>query len=184
MVIMKKDDEKKEISKGLVLINTGNGKGKSTAAFGLALRAAGHGMKVCIVQFIKGAWETGEARAFKVLSDKVEFHVKGSGFTWQQEKEEVIAVAREAFSFARQKIVSDNFDLVILDELTYLVNYGIIAEKEVLDLINMRPTRLHLVITGRDASEGLVAVADIVSEMREVKHLFAQGGKARSGIEF
>lgn len=184
MKMIKKDKETPHTDPGLVLINTGNGKGKSTAAFGQALRAAGQGMRVCIVQFIKGNWETGEVKAFRSLGDKVEMHVKGSGFTWQREKQEVTAVAREAFSFARQKILSDSFDMVILDELTYLINYGMIPEKDVLDLIRTRPARLHLVITGREAGEGLIAAADIVSEMREVKHLFAQGGKARKGIEF
>jgi len=171
--------------RGLVLLHTGNGKGKSTAAFGQALRAAGQGLQVCIVQFIKGLSRTGEAKAFQALADKVEFHVMGSGFTWQQkDKEEVTRVARQAFAFAREKIMSGRFDMVVLDELTYLISYGMVDEAEVLDLIRCRPAGLHLVITGRDASEQLVAAADLVSEVRMIKHPYEAGVAAQKGIEF
>ncbi len=179
------DREKKDNRKGLVLLHTGNGKGKSTAAFGQALRAAGQGMQVCIVQFIKGTWKTGEAKAFQTLSDRVEFHVKGSGFTWQEEnKEKIIQTARDAFSFAKEKIMSDRYDMVVLDELTYLLSYGIVSEDEILELINSRPLRLHLVITGRNAGETLITAADLVSEVRMIKHPYEQGIKAQKGIEF
>lgn len=171
--------------KGLLLVHTGDGKGKSTAAFGQALRAAGQGMNVCIVQFIKGKWRTGEARAFEALSDRVEFHVKGSGFTWQDDdRDKLISMAREAFEFARKKIMSGRFEMVVLDELTYLVSYNMVSEDEVLDLIRCRPAGLHLVITGRDASEGLIREADLVSEVRMVKHPYQAGIKAQRGIEF
>jgi cob(I)alamin adenosyltransferase len=171
--------------KGLVLLNTGNGKGKSTAAFGQALRAAGNGFKVCVVQFVKGTAETGEARAFARLADNVEFHVRGSGFTWSREdKTEAIRTAREAFTFAREKINSDQYDMVVLDELTYIVTYDMVPESQVVELISNRPERLHLVITGRDASQGLIDAADLVTEMVEVKHPYQQGVKARRGIEF
>lgn len=170
---------------GLVLLHTGNGKGKSTAAFGQALRAAGQGFKVCIIQFIKGNGRTGEAKAFAALADRVEFHVKGTGFTWQSEdKEKVVTAAREAFAFARQKIMSGRYDMVVLDELTYLLSYHIVSEDEVLALLRDRPAGLHLVITGRNASARLQEAADLVSEVREVKHHYTSGLGARKGIEF
>ncbi|MBU0965866.1 MAG: cob(I)yrinic acid a,c-diamide adenosyltransferase, partial [Proteobacteria bacterium] len=151
---MANQEENKGARRGLVLLHTGDGKGKSTSAFGQALRAAGQGLQVCIVQFIKAQDQTGEAKAFQALSDHVEFHVKGSGFTWQQKnKDEVIRVARQAFDFAREKIMSGRYDMVVLDELTYLLTYGMVDEAEVLDLIRNRPAGLHLVITGRDAGE-------------------------------
>jgi cob(I)alamin adenosyltransferase len=172
-------------TRGLVLLHTGNGKGKSTAAFGQALRAAGHGLRVCIVQFIKGQSQTGEAKAFAALADRVEFHVKGSGFTWQQkDKEAVVRVGREAFAFAREKIMSGGYDMVVLDELTYLVKYGMVSEEDVLDLIRRRPPGLHLVITGRDAGEKLMEAADLVSEVRMIKHPYDAGIMAQKGIEY
>lgn len=172
-------------TRGLVLLHTGNGKGKSTAAFGQALRAAGHGLRVCIVQFIKGQSQTGEAKAFAALADRVEFHVMGSGFTWQQkDKEAVVQVGREAFAFAREKIMSGGYDMVVLDELTYLVKYGMVSEEDVLDLIRRRPPGLHLVITGRDAGEKLMEAADLVSEVRMIKHPYDAGIMAQKGIEY
>lgn len=171
--------------KGLVLLNTGNGKGKSTAAFGQALRAAGNGFRVCVIQFIKGNAHTGEAKAFEMFSDTVEFHVKGSGFTWvMEDKSQAVRVAREAFDFAKEKICSDLYDMVVLDELTYLVTYEMVSEEEVVDLVNNRPERLHLVITGRNASKKLIDAADLVTEMVEVKHPYQKGIKAQRGIEF
>jgi cob(I)alamin adenosyltransferase len=171
--------------KGLVLLHTGNGKGKSTACFGQALRAAGQGLKVCIIQFIKGNWQTGEAMAFEALQDNVEFHVKGSGFTWQEKnRDEIIKVARHGFDFARAKIMSGDYDMVVLDELTYLVSYNIITEEEVLDMISGRPPYVHLVISGRNASDGLIERADLVSEVKAIKHPYTAGVKAQKGIEF
>ena len=171
--------------KGLVLIFTGNGKGKTTAALGQALRAAGQGLKVCFVQFIKGSWQTGEEKSLAHLKERIDFFVKGSGFTWQAEdRDELIRETRKAFDFAGDKISSGEYDMVILDELTYLVKYGMVEEDEVVKMIRNRPETQHLVITGRDASDGLVAVADLVTEMREIKHPFSQGIKARKGIEF
>jgi len=182
---MENQEGNKGERRGLVLLHTGDGKGKSTAAFGQALRAAGQGLRVCIVQFIKAQHQTGEARAFQALAGQVEFHVKGGGFTWQQKnKDEVIRVARQAFDFAREKIMSGRYDMVVLDELTYLVSYGMVGEAEVLDLIRHRPAGLHLVITGRDASEKLVDAADLVSEVRMIKHPYAAGVRAQKGIEF
>lgn len=170
---------------GLIIINTGNGKGKTTAALGQAFRAAGHGFKVCIIQFIKGAWQTGEAKAAKAFPDLIEFHIKGSGFTWEEKNpEKVKQAAQEGWELARDKIMSNNYDLVILDELTYLIEYQIIKEAEVLHLLKNRPSRLHIVITGRNAGPGLIGIADLVTEMKEIKHPFGSGIKARKGIEF
>lgn len=171
--------------KGLIIINTGKGKGKTTAAFGQALRAVGHGVKVCIIQFIKGTWETGEAKAIRTVSNLIEFHIKGSGFTWQAENmEEVKQIALEGWKLAQEKIMSDQYGLVILDELTYLIEYQIIRESEVLEILDKRPSQLDVVITGRNASSGLIEAADLVTEMKETKHHFNVGIKAQKGIEY
>ncbi len=170
---------------GLVIINTGHGKGKTTAAFGQALRAAGQGLKVCIIQFIKGQATTGEALAFtSAFPGQVELHLAGTGFTWQQDMETVKAAALAGWQLAREKILSDAYDLIVLDELTYLIGFGLVPEEEVITLFRARPQRLHLVITGRDASQGLIEYADLVTEMRAIKHPFQKGVKARKGIEF
>ena len=170
---------------GLVILYTGDGKGKTTAALGQALRAAGHGLKVCVIQFIKGKWETGEARAMgDHLTELVEFHTLGTGFTWKDEEDSVREAGRKGWEFAREAVLSDRFDVVVLDELTYLVNYGIVAEFEVLDLLNRRPKRQHVVITGRGASRPLIDAADLATEMREIKHPYQNGVKAQKGVEF
>ena len=172
-------------TQGLVIINTGHGKGKSTAAFGQALRAAGQGLKVCIIQFIKGQAKTGEALAFTTaFPGQVELHLAGTGFTWQQDMETVKEAALSGWQLAREKIASDAYDLMVLDELTYLIGLGLIPENEVIALFRARPKRLHLVITGRDASQGLIEYADLVTEMRAIKHPFQKGIKAQKGIEF
>ncbi|MHB1014450.1 MAG: cob(I)yrinic acid a,c-diamide adenosyltransferase [Desulfurivibrionaceae bacterium] len=172
-------------TQGLVIINTGHGKGKSTAAFGQALRAAGQGLKVCIIQFIKGQPKTGEALAFtSAFPGQVELHLAGTGFTWQQDMETVKEAALSGWQLAKEKIASDAYDLMVLDELTYLIGLGLIPENEVIALFRARPKRLHLVITGRDASQGLIEYADLVTEMRAIKHPFQRGIKAQKGIEF
>jgi len=170
---------------GVIIINTGNGKGKTTAAFGQALRVAGHNLPVCIIQFIKGQWRTGEGCAVKALADRIELHVCGTGFTWAAaDRAEVIAAAQAGWQLAREKISSGNYRLVVLDELTYLINYGIISEEEVVAVLTARPAGVDVVITGREAGAGLIAAADLVSEMREVKHPYRQGIAARQGVEF
>jgi cob(I)alamin adenosyltransferase len=170
---------------GLLMVNTGDGKGKSTAAMGQALRAAGHGLRVCIIQFIKGLDTTGEALALgRAFPDQIEFHVTGTGFSWQRPREELAAAAAAGWRLAGEKIRSNAFDLVILDEFTYLLNGGLLGEEEALALFAARPARLHLLITGRQASPALLAAADLVTEMREVKHPYRQGGRARKGIEY
>lgn len=170
---------------GLVIINTGNGKGKTTAAMGQVMRAVGHGMRVCVIQFIKSQEQTGEAMALRRgFPTLVEFHVTGSGFTWKQDMEQVRQAAMAGWQLAREKILSDAWEMVVLEELTYLISLGLLAEEEVLSLLAMRPKRLHVVITGRQASQGLIDHADLVSEMREIKHPYRKGIKARKGIEF
>lgn len=171
-------------ARGLVIVNTGDGKGKTTSAIGQAIRAVGSGFTVCFVQFIKGTWETGESSLLRSL-DGIEFHSIGTGFTWlSEDKTEVVEKGRQAWRLAEQKVMSGDFDMVVLDELTYLVTYGIISEEALLTLIRQKPGALHLVITGRGASRGLVEVADLVTEMKEVKHPFSQGIKAQKGIEY
>lgn len=171
-------------ARGLVLIFTGNGKGKTTAAFGQALRAAGHGLKVCIIQFIKGSRAPGEVKALAALQECIEIHVTGSGFTWQQAEDVVRQKALEGWALAQEKIMSDAYDMIILEELTYLINYGILDEQSILKTIKGRPVRQHLIITGRDAGANLINAADLVTEMKEIKHHFAQGIMAQQGIEF
>ncbi len=172
-------------NQGLVILYTGDGKGKTTAALGQAVRAAGHGLKICIIQFIKGKWETGEALAAQNhLTEMVEFHTLGTGFTWKEEESSVREAGRRAWEFARETILSDGFDLVVLDELTYLVNYGIVEELEVIDLLQKRPAHQHVVITGRGASTGIIQAADLATEMRAIKHPYENGIKAQKGVEF
>jgi len=173
------------VERGIVIINTGNGKGKTTAAFGQALRVAGHGLPVCIIQFIKGQWVTGEGKAVQSWADRIELHVCGTGFTWQAEnRAEVIEAALSGWRLARAKLAAGAHRLVVLDELTYLINYGIISEDELRDALSSRPDGVDVVITGRAAGEGLLAMADLVTEMREIKHPYRQGVLARRGCEF
>lgn len=172
-------------STGLLVVNTGEGKGKTTAAFGLAMRAIGHGLAVCIIQFIKGKWRSGELEAAKSFGDLLQVHVMGAGFTWQSEDlDRDIAIAREAWHFAAETIAADAHDMVVLDELTYLVKYGMVPEEEVLRVLAARPRHMHVVVTGRDASEGLIELADIVTRMEPVKHPYERGMKAQAGMEF
>ncbi len=172
-------------SRGLLLVNTGDGKGKTTAAFGLAMRAVGHGMRVCIIQFIKGRWHSGEIQAARHFGDRMQVHVRGAGFTWQSENlDRDIAIAREAWSFAAQTIAADAHEMIVLDELTYLIKYGMVPEEEVLGVLRSRPAHMHVVVTGRDASEGLIALADTVTRMEAVKHPYDEGVKAQPGVEF
>jgi cob(I)alamin adenosyltransferase len=173
------------MKKGLLIVNTGDGKGKTTAALGMAFRAFGHGMRVCVIQFIKGTWKYGELESAKRFEDLLEFQVKGNGFTWKSDDlENDKAVAREAWELAKEKMASGIFRLVVLDELTYLIKFGMVAEEEIVDALQKRPVGLHVVVTGRYASERLVAAADLVTEMRVVKHPLKSGIKAQRGVEF
>jgi cob(I)alamin adenosyltransferase len=173
------------MEKGLLIVKTGNGKGKTTAALGLAMRALGHGLKVCVIQFIKGTWKYGELFSAKRFEELLDFHVMGKGFIWtSKDRETNKKTAREAWMFAEKSIQSNKYQLVILDELTYLMNYGIISQKEVLKCLSQRREDIHVVITGRDAPQALIDAADLVTEMIEMKHPFKNGIKAQKGIEF
>ncbi len=169
--------------RGLTILYTGNGKGKTTAAMGQVMRAVGQGLKVCVVQFIKGKWATGESNTCAALAG-VEFYVMGSGFTWREDPQETKRAAEAGWALAEEKILGGGFDLVVLDELTYLISYQLVDESRILDLIRKRPRHVHLVISGREASPALVEAADLVTEMLEVKHPYASGVKAQAGIEF
>lgn len=168
---------------GIVMIYTGHGKGKTCAALGQALRAAGHGFKVCLLQFVK-ARPTGESAMLAALPERIEYHQLGSGFSWQQKDQaQFRATALAGWQLAREKLAGD-YGLVVLDELTYLVHFGFLSEAEVVVALAARSAGMHVVITGRDAGPELAAAADLITEMREIKHPYRQGIKAQKGIEF
>ena len=172
-------------AKGLLMLFTGEGKGKTTAALGLTFRALGHGHRVCFIQFIKGSWKYGELEAAKRFGDLLEVHVMGRGFTWKSDDlEKDIAVAREGWKFAKDVIARNRHHLVVLDELTYLISYKMIDEQEIVDVLTGRDPSMHIVVTGRSAGEKLYSAADLVTEMREIKHPYKKGVKAQKGIEF
>ena len=171
-------------SPGLLLVYTGHGKGKTTAALGMVFRALGRGMRVTVVQFIKGKWKTGE-RVFAESLPQLRFLVMGLGFTWESDDiSRDKAAARAAWAEAQQEISSGERELVVLDELTYAFHYGFLALDEVLETLRARPAGVHVVITGRDAPEALLELADLVTEMKLVKHPFQHGQKARLGVDF
>lgn len=173
------------MKKGLMMVYTGNGKGKTTAALGQVFRALGHGFKVCVIQFIKGSWKYGELVAAEQFKGSLEFHVMGKGFTWKSKNiDEDIKAAREAWQFARQVIESGKFGLIVLDELTYPMKYGMLDSDEVLKVLTSRPASLHLIVTGREAPEELIEAADLVTEMKEIKHHYNAGIDAQKGVEF
>jgi cob(I)alamin adenosyltransferase len=173
-------------NKGLILLYTGNGKGKTTAALGQVLRAAGHGFKAVIIQFIKNMENTGEIKAAKkILAEHLEIFPMGTGFTWDaKDQEELRRAAVKGWDLAREKIKSGKYSIVILDELTYALNYGLLDQDEVVTYLKQKPEKLHIIITGRDASEKLISIADLVTEMREIKHPYTKGIKAAKGIEY
>lgn len=173
------------MKRGLLMVFTGDGKGKTTAALGLALRAIGHGFKICVIQFIKGSWQYGELNSVKRFEDLMDFHVMGRGFTWKSDdiKKDKKA-ARDAWQFAKQMITSGKYQIIILDELTYLVKLKMIDEREIVDILSKKPQDLHVVVTGRKAPQSLIDVADLVTEMQAVKHPLKNGVKAQKGIEF
>ena len=171
-------------AESIVLINTGYGKGKSSAAFGVMGRGWARGWRVGVVQFIKsGKWKTGERKLADHLD--IEWHTLGDGFTWESDDlDETAAKGRHAWEVTREKLASGNYDLLILDELTYAVKYGWVAVDDVVEGVVGRSPKTNVVITGRDAPDELIEVADTVTEMRKVKHAFDQGIKAKKGIEF
>ena len=172
-------------AKGLLIVHTGPGKGKSTAAFGLALRALGQGWKVGVVQFIKGAFETGERRVFARFGEQMVWRTMGEGFTWEtQDRERDVAAARAAWATALDMMADADIRLLVLDELNIALRYDYLPLDEVLAALRARRPDLHVVVTGRNAKAELVAAAELVTEMAAVKHHFAAGVKAQAGIEF
>ena len=173
-------------AKGLLMVHTGAGKGKSTAAFGLALRALGHGWKVGVVQFGKGAWRSGERKMLEALGEsKVSWHTLGEGFTWEtQDRARDEAAARRAWDKARELMQDPDIRLLVLDELNIALRYAHLPLEEVVSTLQGRRENLHIVVTGRNAKPELIAAADLVTEMTLVKHHFASGVKAQEGIEF
>ena len=175
---------KADEDKGLLLVNTGNGKGKSSAAFGVVARALGHGLKVAIVQFVKGRTYTGEEQFFQKFPDQVNFQVMGEGFTWEtQNRQRDIDTAMAGWEKAAVCLSSDQYDLVVLDELNIALKYDYIPLALVLTALEKRPEMQHVVITGRAAKPELLEVADTVTEMRDVKHAFKAGIRAQKGID-
>jgi len=172
-------------SKGLLIVHTGPGKGKSTAAFGLALRALGRGWRVGIVQFIKGAWSTGERAAFERFGDQMVWHTMGEGFTWEtQDRQRDIAAATAAWTKALGLMADPAIRLIVLDELNIALRYDYLPLQEIVAALTARRVDLHIVVTGRNAKPELIAAADLVTEMALVKHHFAAGVRAQEGIEF
>ena len=173
---------------GLVIVYTGNGKGKTTAALGLAMRAIGYDHKVCMLQFIKGSWHYGEMDSSKKLEPNFELIAIGKGFVGilddNSPREEHEKYAAEALRICREKINSGNYNVVILDEVNYAINLGLIDVQEIIKLIKEKPSNLDLVLTGRDVKEEIVELADLVTEMKEIKHPFKSGIKAKKGIDF
>jgi cob(I)alamin adenosyltransferase len=171
--------------RGLLIVHTGTGKGKSTAAFGMVLRCIGHGMRVGIVQFVKGAWGTGERDVLAKFPELVTCRAMGEGFTWDtQDRERDIAAARAAWETAKAMIADPSNSLVLLDELNIVLRYDYLALDEVLDVLRAKPRDLHVIVTGRNAKPELIELADLVTEMTLIKHPFRAGVKAQKGIEF
>jgi cob(I)alamin adenosyltransferase len=177
--------KEKTSEKGLLIVHTGTGKGKSTAAFGLALRMLGRGHRVGVVQFIKGAWHSAERDALEKFGDQVSWHSMGEGFTWEtQDLKRDIAAAERAWAKAQELMADPTFGLVILDELNVALRYDYLNLAAVVEALTARRPNLHVVVTGRNAKPELIAAADLVTEMTLVKHHFAAGVKAQPGIEF
>ncbi|NIU02037.1 MAG: cob(I)yrinic acid a,c-diamide adenosyltransferase [Nitrosopumilaceae archaeon] len=179
---------KKRVEKGLVIVYTGKGKGKTTAALGMALRALGYNHKVCMVQFIKGSWKYGELESAKLLGPNFELVTAGKGFVGiiddTSPRSEHEKTARIALNTAKEKICSGNYDLVILDEINYAVNLDLITVDDVMEIIKNKPIELDLVLTGNYAKPEIIDIADLVTEMTEIKHPFKKGIKAKKGIDF
>jgi cob(I)alamin adenosyltransferase len=175
----------KTVEKGLLIVHTGTGKGKSTAAFGLALRMLGRGKRVGVVQFVKGAWHTAERDALVAFGDQVVWHTMGEGFTWEtQDLARDIAAAERAWAKSRELMVDPSFGLVILDELNIALRYNYLDLAAVVTALSSRRPGLHVIVTGRNAKPELIGAADLVTEMTLVKHHFAAGVKAQPGIEY
>ena len=171
--------------KGLVIVHTGKGKGKSTAGFGMVFRALGHGMKIGVVQFVKGSWDTGERWVLEKFPEQVTISALGEGFTWEtQDRTRDIAMARGAWEQAKALIMDESYDMVLCDELNIVLRYDYLPVEEVIEVLKAKPEMKHVIITGRNAKDELIEVADLVTEMEMIKHPFRSGVKAQKGIEF
>jgi cob(I)alamin adenosyltransferase len=171
--------------KGLLMVHTGKGKGKSTAAFGLAVRAMGNDMRVGVVQFVKGKWQTGERAILEHFPERVTIRTMGEGFTWDtQDRQRDIAAAKAAWQAAQEMMADESYDLIVLDELNIVLRYDYLPLSEIVAALQARREGLHIMVTGRNAKEALIEAADMVTEMSEIKHHFKAGVKAQTGIEF
>ena len=170
---------------GLLIVHTGKGKGKSTAAFGMVCRAIGHGMKIGVIQFVKGKWETGERKVLEAFSDQVTIHTMGEGFTWDtQDLDRDIAAATAAWQQAKLMMEDPSYSMILMDELNIVLRYNYIALEEVIETLKGKRENLHIIVTGRNAKESLLDLADLATEMTMLKHPFRSGFKAQAGIEF
>ena len=170
---------------GLLIVHTGKGKGKSTAAFGMVMRAIGHGMRVGVVQFVKGRWETGERKVLEAFPDQVTIRTMGEGFTWDtKDLARDIAAARAAWDAAKALMADESYGMVLLDELNIVLRYDYLAIDEIVATLKDKRSDLHVIVTGRNAKEPLIEAADLVTEMEMVKHPFRSGFKAQAGVEF
>lgn len=175
----------KRMKKGLIMVHTGDGKGKTTAALGIAMRAAGNKMKVFMVQFIKGAWKYGELAAAEKLAPYLEIKPMGEGFTWDtKNKARDIEMTEEAWALCEEKMMSGDYALVIFDEINYVIDYRYLDVEKVAKALRKKPPKVHVILTGRNAHPDIVALSDLVTEMKEIKHPFKQGIIAQKGIEF
>lgn len=180
--------DKKDVNNGLLVVYTGKGKGKTTAALGMVVRAVGYNWKVCVIQFVKGSWKYGELKGIKRLEPNVELHLVGEGFVGivddKKEFSEHQKAAKDGVAFAIEKIKSGNYNLVILDELNVAAHLNLISKEDVISIIDSAPEKQHLVITGRDAPDYLIDRADLVTEMKEIKHPYQKGVLAQKGIDW
>jgi cob(I)alamin adenosyltransferase len=171
--------------RGLLIVHTGKGKGKSTAAFGMVFRAIGHGFKIGVVQFVKGAWGTGERDVLETFAEQVTIKAMGEGFTWDtQDRQRDLAAARAAWEEAKRMIADPSYRMILLDELNIVLRYDYLPLDEVIDVLRQKPVDTHVIVTGRNAKDELIEIADLVTEMTEIKHPFRSGVKAQAGIEF
>ncbi len=171
--------------RGLIVVHTGKGKGKTTAAMGLVMRCIGHGFRVGIVQFVKGVWETGEREVLRRFPDLVTVKAMGEGFTWEtQDRERDVAAAQRAWEAGKEMIADPSYKLVLLDELNIVMRYDYLPLDEVIATLRDKPRDLHVVVTGRNAKDELIEIADLVTDMTQIKHPFRGGVKAQAGIEF
>jgi len=171
--------------KGLIIVHTGKGKGKSTAAFGMVMRCIGHGMKVGVIQFIKGKWDTGERTVLERFPDQIEIKALGEGFTWEtQDRARDIAFARAAWDEGKRMMSDPSFQFVLMDEINIALRYDYLPVEEVVEFLKAKRPDLHVCVTGRNAKEEIIAIADLVTEMEMIKHPFRDGVKAQAGIEF